>query len=756
MNPKTFEEEGITNAEEGFRTLFNHLPIACFGYDKDGKIIIWNRAYVDLYGFSVKEILDHTIMKNVRSSKDRLRRRETLKGVFAGKRFCGLQWRDKRANGTACFLSVDTFPLKDTDGRVIMGISTCVDITEQTRSEKALIQAAQQWRDTFDAMVDSVSILDTDHTIRRTNMATARMLGRPPKELLGTPCYELFHESQEPPENCPLRRMLESRRPEHQEFFKRNQDRWFSEGVNPIIDSHNTVSGAVHVLRDITQRKEAEKAITRERDKAQQYLDIAEVILVALDRNGEITLINRKGCHIFDYDEGELMGKNWFDVCIPAHRRDRDRTIFQKLMAGQLDSTKYNETLVLTKSGDERAIAWHNTLLRDERGHIVGTLSSGEDITDQERLKAQLLQSEKMSALGLLISGVAHELNNPLTGVLGYSQLLLGDSSIPGSSRSMIERISQEADRARKIVHNLLTFARKQKPEKREVHLNEIVERSLELRAYEMQLNTISLIKKFDPKIPPLHADEDQLQQVFLNLIINAEQAMLQAPGQNRLEVTTQWNRERNVVHITFQDDGPGIPEESLSKIFDPFYTTKPEEKGTGLGLSISYGIVKEHGGCITVASKEGCGAAFTVELPCPEQIHRSEQHRPVEATKKNILVVDDETSIVNLVRMALEMRGHFVETATDGESALRKLEERPFDAIITDIKMPGKNGIDIVQYCQETKPDVAKRILIITGDVVDPETMRLMKEQNLPFLPKPFDTEELISSVSRLFQDSC
>lgn len=759
MNQKVSNEETVAIEEGWFRLLFNNLPIACFGYDEEGKILIWNRAYVDLYEFKMKDILEHTVTKKAVHARDRHRRRETMKGVFAGRSFYGLEWEDLRANGTPCILSVDTFPLKDATENVIMGISTCVDITQQKRSEEALILAAQEWRDTFDAMADSVSIVDTDFLIRRTNKATAQMFDRPLKELLRTPCFELFHGTEEPPGNCPLKRMLESQESEHQEFYVHNMNRWFSETVNPVMDSSKTINGAVHVIRDITEHKTAEKALRLERDKAQQYLDIAEVILVALDTTGEIMLLNRKGCYILGYDEGELIGKNWFDTCIPAQGRDQVQMIFRRLMTGETNPFEYNENQVLTKSGQERTIAWRNTLLKDESGQIIGTLSSGEDITDQERLKAQLLQSEKMSALGQLISGVAHELNNPMTGVLGYSQLLLGDPNLPESTRNMIERISHDADRARKIIHNLLTFARKRKPEKREVHINEIVERTLELREYEMQVNNISLTKSYDPKIPALHVDEDQLQQVFLNLMINAEQAMLDTHGRGSFEVTTQWDEERNVVQITFKDDGPGIQKEMISKIFDPFFTTKPEGKGTGLGLSISYGIVQGHGGSITVDSEEGQGTAFIVELPCSGiqstlQVNQHGQEGSKEAGKKSILVVDDETSIVILAKMALEMKNYSVETVTDGESAIRKMAERQFDAIITDMRMPGKNGVDIVQYCNEKQPNLAGRILIITGTVDDPDSIRMMKAQNIPYLSKPFNADELLSAVSRLFEE--
>ncbi|MFQ6094259.1 MAG: PAS domain S-box protein, partial [bacterium] len=562
--------------------------------------------------------------------EDRQQRREIIEGVFAGRSFYGLQWRDRRADGTPCFVYVNTYPLRDAAGKVIMGISTCIDITEQKRSEEVLRLAAQQWRETFDAMADSVSIIDTKGRIQRTNRATAKILGQPLKGLSGKVCHELFHGRKRPPKGCPLRKMLKTRQSQTEEFYLSDRRRWVSITVNPIVDSKSKITGAVHVVRDITER---------------------------------------------------------------------------------------------------------------------------------EQLKSQLLQSEKMSALGQLISGAAHELNNPMTGVLGYAQLLLTSPDLPEKAKQSLEKINQEAERARKIVQNLLTFARQRKPEKRRVQINEIVGRTLELRAYEMKVSDIELIKDFGADIPSLLADEHQLQQVFMNIIINAEQAMLEAHGMGRLKVTTRWDRERDVVEITFQDDGPGMAEEYLSKIFDPFFTTKPDRKGTGLGLSISYGIVQEHGGCITAVRERDGGARFTVELPVVEvQVSEIGATFPsiekmAEVEKKRVLVVDDETSVVDLVRETLEREGYVVETAYDGRAALRKIEEDRFDGVISDCKMPGVDGVDMYLYCKQKRPYLTERFLFLTGDVVAPNSHRFIEEHKVPHLSKPFNIEDLVSSVNLLFQ---
>jgi len=338
MTQNTFGDETSTISEGGFRTLFNNLPIPCFGYDTEGKILIWNRSFVDLYRFKVTDILNYSITKHVVNPEDRHKHRATVKSVFAGKSFFGLEWQTKRTDGQPLILQVDTFPLKEVDGHVTMGIATCIDITEQRRNEKALLGAAQQWRDTFDAMADSVSIIDTEGRIRRTNLVTARMTGRSLPELLQSSCNELFHEGTHPPENCPFQRMLKSHRSEHQEFHLPVKNRWISETISPILDKKKTVSGAVLVISDISERKNAERALTLEWDRVQQYLDIAEVILVALDRTGKVILINRKGCKILGYEEQELLGRDWFASCVPSHCQDFTRSIFRKIGEGGISS----------------------------------------------------------------------------------------------------------------------------------------------------------------------------------------------------------------------------------------------------------------------------------------------------------------------------------------------------------------------------------------------------------------------------------
>jgi signal transduction histidine kinase len=253
----------------------------------------------------------------------------------------------------------------------------------------------------------------------------------------------------------------------------------------------------------------------------------------------------------------------------------------------------------------------------DGEGEAVSSVHVTRDVTERKQMEQQLIITDRLASVGELASGIAHELNNPLTSVIGFSQLLL-DKKVPRDIKEDVRIISSEAQRAAGVVKNLLTFARKHGPAKQLVSLNDVIEKVLELRAYEQKVNNIRTETRFAADLPEVMADYFHLQQAFLNIIINAEYFMVEAHKRGTLTITTK--RTGSLVSASFADDGPGIPEEDRGRLFDAFFTTKEVGKGTGLGLSICRGIVKEHGGRISVAGKPGEGATFSVELPVAAQ----------------------------------------------------------------------------------------------------------------------------------------
>ncbi len=376
--------------------------------------------------------------------------------------------------------------------------------------------------------------------------------------------------------------------------------------------------------------------------------------------------------------------------------------------------------------------------------------------------QAQLVQSEKLSGIGEFVAGVAHELNNPLTSVMGFSELLKGVDKSPQHKR-YLDMIHKSALRCQKIVQSLLSFARHHQPERKLSNLNELVEGAMEILQYQMRTSNIDVTAFLDAQLPQALVDPHQVQQVFLNIINNARQAIEGHRPKGSVRITTETRDGR--IRIVFEDNGPGIPEANLSKVFDPFFTTKEVGKGTGLGLSLCYGIIKEHGGTITVSSKPGQGAVFVVELPLaakPEQPQPNVQpaaEQPAaslpllncrEGVGKKVLVIDDEEPILHMVREALSQYGYEVDIARDGESALRSVNQRRYDLALCDWKMPGLNGEQVYERIRVSNPNLSNRMIFITGDVINDTTQKFLQEHKKVCLSKPFSLNEFRSAISK------
>ena len=410
------------------------------------------------------------------------------------------------------------------------------------------------------------------------------------------------------------------------------------------------------------------------------------------------------------------------------------------------DGTPVWVELTARAESDGRSGLRVEALLRD--------VSERKKLDDQSRESYnQLLQAEKLAALGQTVSGVAHELNNPLATILTWAERL-AQRPLDESTRRGIDTILGEAERAAKIVRNLLTFARKRQSTRTTVDLNQVVRETLALRAYEQRVTNIVVIDALASGLPQVFADAHQIQQVLLNLVINAEQAMLSAHGRGTLVVRTWHEAERDAVVLEINDDGPGVPGDVQQKIFDPFFTTKEVGKGTGLGLTVAYAIVQEHGGRIKVESPSGRGASFFVELP----VTAADRAREVPAQPAalelerlagtRVLVVEDEPALAAAVADALTDAGFEVDRAGDGEEALARVRERPYDLVVCDLKMPRLDGMSFYRAIAATEPALARRVIFVTGDVAGTDAERFLDESGCRWLAKPFRLGDLLRAA--------
>jgi len=453
--------------------------------DLEGAITSWNKGAELITGYTEDEAVGRINFAQV-VSEEAVKSglfEKTMKEILEKGSFKG-EINLRRKNGEAFPAYVSAAQLKDESGSLMGMLAIVQDITERKRAEEKIKQAAEEWKVTFDSIVDLVSIHDKDFKLVRANKAYADVFKMKPGELIGKTCYEVFHGTKEPPPYCPHKQTLETKKPHTAEFFEPHLGAYFEFSTSPMFNEKGEVTGSVHIVKDITERKQAEE---------------------------------------------------------------------------------------------------------------------------------KLIVTDRLASVGELASGIAHELNNPLTGVIGFSELLL-EKDIPDEIREDIKIIYSEAQRTAAVVKNLLTFARKHVPAKQLVNINSIIEKVLELRAYEQRVSNIQVITQFAPDLPEITADGFQLQQVFLNIIINAEHFMIEANNRGTLTITTE--RAGDIIKASFADDGPGISKDDLGHLFDPFFTTKEVGKGTGLGLSICHGIITEHDGRIYAKSEPGKGATFVVELP--------------------------------------------------------------------------------------------------------------------------------------------
>jgi PAS domain S-box-containing protein len=384
---------------------------------------------------------------------------------------------------------------------------------------------------------------------------------------------------------------------------------------------------------------------------------------------------------------------------------------------------------------------------------LIRDVSERKKLDDQARdLYQQLLQAEKMAALGQTISGVAHELNNPLATILSWAERL-SERSLDDSSRRGIEVILAESERAARIVRNLLTFARKRQSTRAMIDVNHVVRETLALRAYEQRLTNIEVVTALAAGLPQVFADAHQIQQVLLNLVINAEHAMVSANGRGSLVIRTWHDPERDAVVLEVTDDGPGISADMRGKIFDPFFTTKEVGKGTGLGLTVAYAIVQEHGGRIRVEERSQ-GASFLVELPVSglgttARSTRTAGLPSMEAVQgASILLVEDERALAAAVSEALTDAGLKVDHAGDGEEALARVRQKTYDAVICDLKMPRVDGMMLYRAMAAATPTLARRVIFVTGDVAGTDAERFLEDTGCRWLAKPFRLGDLLRAV--------
>jgi signal transduction histidine kinase len=374
------------------------------------------------------------------------------------------------------------------------------------------------------------------------------------------------------------------------------------------------------------------------------------------------------------------------------------------------------------------------------------------EVQIQERTH-QLLEAGKLATMGNLLAGVAHELNSPLSVILGQVGLF-SQTGVDPKARARVKDIGEAAERCVRIVRSFLTMARRHPPERGHVSLNDLLREAVELLSFELRIANIEIVYDLERDLPLVWADGHQLRQVIVNLVTNARQAVQDSAPPRQLRLATRYDERRSSVGIEVADSGPGIPAEVRARVFEPFFTTKPDGEGTGLGLALVRGIVEGHGGTIEIESAPGEGARFIISLPLGAPPESQEESGELQAAGpvvgKSILIVDDEPAVASLLAEALSRDGYKVDMAANGAVALRMLGARDYDLIISDSGMPELNGRELYREIERREPRLSRRFVFVTGDILNPRTRAFLAETGAPQLEKPFTVESVKRVVRR------
>jgi PAS domain S-box-containing protein len=752
----------ISRSQQGYRDLIDTFEDLLFSVGNDGKILTVNRSFADLINRTFAQVVGLRLDEffELLDPRDRDALGRWLPSFHQRHRWTGLvRARVKQTGEVRYFDCVLHAIVRDDAVHGISGFAR--DVTKERENET-------RFTELFQTLREGVYLASADDRVTEVNPALAQMLGFENKEaLLNREIASLYGKSEDRADERSRLDDLGFLRP-HEITLKHRQN------TRPVVVVHTAAAirdPAGKLVRyqgtfvDVTEQREMERRLHREQEFAGRLMDAFPDLVIALDTDARYTFVSPQIFEILGYQPEELIGKRMGARMDPADRTAMlemfDDLMFKRLSEGQIEYRTQH------KNGAWRVFRASARPLHDENGAIVGVIASARDITEQQRLQQQLIQSERLAAMGQMIAGVAHELNNPLTAILGVTELLR-DQSSEENARRQLDLAHRQARRAAHIVQSLLVFSRPSTPCNTLLHLPDLLQRTLQLHEHSLRANQIQVDLVSRPDLPTVLGDSNQLTQVFLNLIVNAEQAIREVRERGALRIRLGVVGGR--VLITFQDDGVGIRREALPRIFDPFFTTKRPGRGTGLGLSICMAIIREHSGDISAQPLPDGGSVFTVSLPiCTDPPVIAQPPAPAAAqeqasasaaplARKKILVVDDEESILELVSDSLSARGCLVDRASSSEHALALAGRNAYDVILCDLNLEsvsGKSvsGFDLHDQIVTNFSRSAARPLFIfmTGDLVDATISEQAGRAGNRFLQKPFRMAELLALLNDL-----
>ena len=639
------------------------------------------------------------------------------------------------------------------------GGTVCVrtDITELKRRERALQESEERFRRLSEITYEAVLILEHG-IIVDFNSALVALTGYAPEELKGKSTLELL--APEYRDFAAERIATRDERP-YEAIGLRKDSSQLPVELNFRHVTHDGEVLRVVSVRDLRERRQAEQAVRDNEARMRAIVETALDAIITVDAAGVILEWNSAAERIFGYRREDVLGKPARDTIVPPALREQHQAGMARYLATSTPRLIGQRNELEAMRADGSTFPAELTMAELKVGERQLFTAFIRDLTGAKRLEREmgvqrdrLHQSEKLGALGSLLAGVAHELNNPLSVVVAQATLL--EETAPDDKvAARGKRIRNAAERCAKIVRTFLAMARQRPQQRSAVRLGETVADAVGLLSYSLRTSSIAVSCEVPEDLPVVWADGDQVNQVLTNLIVNAQQAMIDIPGERRLVIAARHEPVAPTVRIEVRDTGPGVPPEIRSRIFDPFFTTKPTGIGTGVGLSVCHGIVASHGGTITVDGAPEGGACFVVELPIgvPDTAHLppAEAAPAAAPADRRVLVVDDEEEISSTLAEILALDGLAVDVAESGEAALSRIASRSYDVILSDLRMPGLDGPALYRRLDLERPALARRMIIVTGDTLNPAAQSFLAESGLPCLEKPFDPADVRRIVGQV-----
>lgn len=759
-----------------YKSAIDHLVISLFFITKDGILYYCNEKAAEnmggtpdqLTGQSIREIFPEPFISHFLQRLEEATASE--QGVFS-EDFVPLPTGDK------WFRSTLKRVLDEKENLVgIQGVS--FEVTDLKNAEEATQESEQRCHELFSGAPIGIFQSTPGGRYKMVNPAFAKMGGFASPEEMIEQVNDISTLYVDPAQREEVKRLLEEQGELNDYIIHiRRKDRseiWLSIYVKTVRDAFGKVELYDGFAVDITKRVLAEAEAQEAHLKIQTYLDIAGVILVALDLNGNITLINRKGCELIGYKEKEVLGKNWINHFVPERFRLELTEVFDGLLKGEEENIELYESAMIGAEGTERLISWHNVTINDEQGRVVGTLSSGEDVTEKRKIEDekaeveyQLWQSQKMESIGRLAGGVAHDFNNLLTAIQGFSLLVFNSLEKENPIRKDVQQIRHAADSASMLTQQLLAFSRKQIVKPRPVNMSKAVNQS-EKMIRRIIGEDIELDVYLERDIWKIKIDPRQIDQILVNLAVNARDA-ISGNGKLVIETGNITLKTKNCngcnkpimgdfVILSVSDNGYGMDEDTLVNIFEPFFTTKEEGKGTGLGLSTIHGIVHQNDGHIRVFSKPGVGSHFKIYFPRIQdtagKVKKVRRETADTSGTETILLVEDQEVVRRLVLRILKNKGYKIIEADSGTKALDIIETTKvkIDLLLTDVVMPKMNGRELYDHLKGIIPGL--NVLYMSGYTEETIARHGILNEKTEFIQKPFHPDDLAIRIREILNE--